>query len=218
MPVFLQPVAYDPASAPQLPETRQPPPEDVLTSILSPPEPERLPPPPPQKIPLGQEDMPQAAKPMPQRPWHDPQHSYDDEQQNSSQTSQRPRFDPQNSHDAGARQYQWHNHEQWPTIPVPQFTSFDVESALPPPEPLPEPSLPRQQTLTQSTIVIQSNDLNRYRAGESLHKSSISPVGHSDADRRVSTSKSLEPQAAYVPPAEPQHVVLCPPDGHFIDT
>ena len=162
--------------------------------------------------------MPQAQKLMPQRPWHDPQQSYDDRQQKDSQTSQRPRFDPQNSHDPGNRPYQWHNHEQRPTIPVPQFTSFDVESALPPPEPQHEPSLPPQQALPQSTNVNQSYDLNRYRAGEFLHKSSISPVGPSDTDRWVPASKSWEPQAAYLPSPEPQHAVLSPPDELSIST
>ena len=217
VPFFLQPVAYDPASAPPLPEPGQPQSQDVQTSILSPPEPERLPPPPPQKIPLGHEDT-QVPNLMPQRPWHDPQHSYDDEQQKLSQMSQRPRFDPQNSHDAGNRPYQWHNHEQRPTIPVPQFTSFDVECALPPPEPQREPSLPSQHTLPQSATVTQSNDLNRCRAGEPLHKSSISPVSPSDADRWVPASKPWEAQAAYVPSPEQQHAVLSPLNEQSIST
>ena len=217
VPVFLQPVAYDPVSAPPLPEPRQPPPQDVQISIRSPPEPERLPPPPPQKIPLGHEDMPQAPKNMPQRPWHDPQHSYDGGQQKDSPISQRPRFDPQDSHNAENRPYQWHSHEQRPTIPIPQFTNFDVESALPPPEPQPEPSLP-QQNLPQSTTVAQSNDLNRFRVGEFLHKSSVSPVCPSDADRWVPSSTPWESQAAYVPSPEPQHAVLSPPDGQSIST
>lgn len=218
VPVFLQPVAYDPASAPPLPEPRQPPSPDVQTSILSPPKPGRLPPPPPQKIPLGQEDMPQAPKPMPQRPRHDPQHSYDDGQQVESQMSQRPRFDPQNSHGAGNRPYQWHNYEQRPTIPVPRFTNFDVESALPPAESQRDPSLSPQQTLPQSASLNQSSDLNRSRAGEFLHKSSISPVGSSDADRWVPTSKPWEPQAPYVPSPEQQNAVLYPLDEHSIST
>ena len=218
VPVFLQPVAYDPASTPLLPEPREPPPQDVQTSIPSPPEPGRLPPPPPQKIPLGHEDMRQAPKSMPQRPWNDPQHSYDDEQQKDSHMSQRPRFDPQNSHDAGNRPYQWHDYEQQPTIPIPQFTSFDVESALSPPESPPEPSLRPQQILPQATTVTQSNDLNRYRAGESLHKSSISPVGPTDANRWVPTSKAWEPQAAHVLSSEQQYAILSPPDGQSIST
>ena len=162
--------------------------------------------------------MAQALKIMPQRPRHDPQHSYDDTQQKDPQMSQRPRFDPQNSHDTGNRLYKWHNDEQRPTILVPQFTSFDVESALPPPEPQPEPSLPPQQTVLQSTTVTQSNDPNRYRAGEVPQKSSISPLGSSDADRWVPTSKPWEPQAAYVPSPEQQNAVLSPPDGQSIST
>lgn len=160
--------------------------------------------------------MPQAPKLMPHRPWHDPQHSYDDRQQKDSQISQRPRFDPQNAHDAGNKL--WDNQDQRPTIPVPQFTSFDVDSALPPVEPQPEPSLPPQQTLLQSTPVTQSDDINRNWAGEVLHKSSISPVGPSDADRWVPTPKPWEPQAAYVPSPEQQHAVFDRPDGQSIST
>ncbi|CAD6587589.1 MAG: hypothetical protein ASARMPREDX12_002940 [Alectoria sarmentosa] len=218
VPVFLKPVAYDPASTPLLPEPRQPPPQDVQTSAQSPPEPGRLPPPPPQKIPLGHEDMPQAPKSVPQRPWNDPQHSYDDEQQKNSQMSQRPRFDPQNSHDAGNRPYQCLDYEQQPMIPIPQFTSFDVESALSPPESPPEPSLAPQQILPQETTVTQSNEPNRYRAGESLHKASISPLGSTDANRLVPTSKAWEPQAAHVPSPEQRYAVLSPPDGQSIST
>ncbi len=132
--------------------------------------------------------------------------------------SQRPRFDPQYSHDSESRPYQWHNLEQRPTIPVPQFTNFDVESALPPPEPQPEPSPPLRQTLPQPTTVTQSNDPNRYRAGESLHKLSISPLGSNDADRWVPTTKPWEPQAAHVPSPEQQQAVLSPPDGQSIST
>ena len=51
-----------------------------------------------------------------------------------------------------------------------------------------------------------------------MHKSSISPVGSSDADRWVPTSKPWEPQAAYVPSPEQQNAVLSPPDGHSIST
>ena len=162
--------------------------------------------------------MPQAQKLMSQRPWHDPQHSYDEGQQKGSHLSQRPRFDPQKSHDPENRPYQWHNHEQRPTIPVPQFTSFDVESALPPTETQPEPLLPPQQNSPQFINKNQSNDINRYRAGEFLNKSSISPLGPSDKDPSVSTSKPWEPQAPYVPSPERQHTALSPPDGQSVST
>lgn len=132
--------------------------------------------------------------------------------------SQRPRFDPQNSHDAGNRPYQWHNHEQRPSIPVPRFTNFDVESALPPAKPQRELSLTPQQTLPQSASVNQSSDLNRSPAGELLHKSSISPVGSSDADRWVPSSNPCEPQAPYVPSPDQQNAILSPPDVHSNST
>ena len=201
--MFLQPVAYDPATAPPLPEPRQPTPQDVRTSILYPPEPERLPPPPPQKILLGREEMPQAPKPI-------PQHSYDDRQRKDSQMS------PQNSHDAGDRLYQWHNQDQQPTIPVPHFTNFDVESALPPAKPQPELPLRPPQPLPQSTPVFQSDGFNRNWAGEVLPKSLISSEGPSDADRCVPTSKPWEPQAAYLQSPEQQHAIFDPPDKRSI--
>lgn len=160
--------------------------------------------------------MPQAPKVMPQRPWHDPQQVYDGGQQKVSQMPQRPQFDPQHSHDAGNRPYQWHDHGQRPTIPVPQFTSFNVESALPPPEPQPESLLSPQKPLPQSASMTQTNDLNRYRTSESVYKTSILPVGRNDADHWVSTSKSWEPQAAFVSSSEQQHAVL--PDGQSIST
>ena len=218
VPVFLQPIAYDSASAPPLPEPRQHPPQKVQNSILSPPEPERLPPPPPQKIPLGHEDMRHPSKLIPQRPWHDPQHSNDDGPQNFSQMSQRPRFDPQNSHDMVNRPYKWRDNEQWATIPAPQFTSFDVESALPPPEPQGESSHLPQQNLPQLPPVNPNNDLDRCRADEVLHKSSIVHVGPSDANRWIPTSKSWDTQTAYVPSSDQPHAILSHPDGRSIST
>ena len=155
---------------------------------------------------------------MPQPPRHDPQHNYDEGKRNVSQTSQQPQFDPRDSHDAGKRPYQWHNLEQWPTIPVPKFTSFDVGSALLPPEPQPEPSLPSHQTVAQSTTITQSNDLNRYRAVESPHVSSTSLVGTTEADRCAPTSKPWDPQAASAPSPEQQHVIVALPDAQSIST
>ena len=213
VPLFLQPIAYDPASPPPLPGLRRPLQHDVQTSILSPPEPGRLPPPQPQKIPLKYTDKPQAVIPIPQRPAHDPQHSYDDGQQKNSQMSQRPRFDPQNAHDSGIRPYQWQSDQQRPTIPVPQFTSFDVETALPPPEPHSELSVPPPGPLPQSASGAQGADLNRYDSGS---KSTILHVTCSAADRRVQTSTPQGSQTAHIPPSEQQHTVLSPPDGQSV--
>lgn len=217
VPVFLQPVAYDPASAPPLPGFRQPLPQDTQNSILSPPEPERLPPRPPQKIPLENVDTSQATKTLPQRPCHDPQHRYNSGQQDDSRRSQHPRFDRQYSHDAESRPYQWQSHGQRPTIPVPQFTSFNVESALPPPELQPEIPLPPQQTPAHSTSA-HRDDLNHYEAGQLLHRSSISLEDPSAADRRVPTSSLWDHQAAYVPSPEQHHAVLLPQDGQSVST
>ena len=211
VPLFLQPIAYDPACAPPLPGLGHPIPQHVQTTILSPPEPERLPPPPPQKIPLGHVDIPQALKFLPQRPWHDPQHSYDDRQQREAPSSQRPRFDPQSSHLAGNRPYQWQSCEQRPTIPVPQFTSFDVKSALPLPEPQPKLSLFQKHTLPQSIAAAQSVDFSR---SESPNKSTISLVDPSAA----ATSIPWESQAAYIPSPEQQHAALSPPDAQSLST
>ena len=129
--------------------------------------------------------------------------------------SQRPRFDPQNSHDAGNRPYQGQSHEQRPTIPIPQFTSFDVESALPPPEPHPEISLPPQKNHSQSTNAAQIIDLDRYESG---NKPSISPVDPSAADRWAPAPTPWEPQAAYVLSPEQEHAVSDPPDGKSVST
>ena len=186
--------------------------------VLSPPEPERLPPPPPQKIPLGHVDTPQTLKIMPQRPWHDPQYSYDDRQWRDPQASQRPHVDPPSLHDAGNRAFGWQNHEQRPTIPTPKFTAFDIESALPPPEQQPELSLPSQYTLPKSTTTAQSSDLNRQKASEFLHKSSSSRVNTDTADRWVPTSNPWEPQVAYVLSPEQQHASLSLQDGQSIST
>ncbi len=218
VPVFLQPVAYDPASAPPLPGLGQPLPQGMHNSILSPPEPERLPPPPPQKIPLGYVDVQQVSKTRTKRSWQHLQNSYVDGQQKDSQLSQRPRIDPQNSHDAQNKPYYWQSQEQRPTIPTPQFTTFDVESALPPPESEPELSLPSKQILPQSTTAAQSNEVRRYEVGKFLHKSSISPVNPSAADRWVPASTSWEPQTAYIPSPEQQNAVLSLPDGQSVST
>ena len=147
---------------------------------------------------------------MPQRPWHDPQHSNDDGAQNFSQMSQRPRFDPQNSHDVVNKPYKWRDNEQWATIPAPQFTSFDVESALPPPERQGESSHLSQQNLPQLPPIKQSNDLDHCRADEVLHPS--------DASRWIPTSKSWDTQTAYTPSPDQQHVILSHPDGRSTST
>lgn len=213
VPLFLQPIAYDPASAPPLPGSRRPLPQDVQSSMLSPHEPGRLPPPPPQKIPLGHVDTLHAMRLIPQRPSHDLQHSYGDGQQKNSQIPQRPRFDPQDSHNAENRPSQRHSHEQRPTIPVPHFTSFDVESALPP-EPQPEVSLAPQQTLPESKTAAQNVDLTRFESG---NKSSISLADPSTAGHLVPSS-SRGPQAACISSSEQQYAVFSPPNGQSDST
>ena len=217
VPVFLQPVAYDPASAPPLPELRQPLAQDMQNSVLSPPEPERLPPPPPQKIPLGHVETPQTLKIIPQRPWHDSQHSFNDRQWKDPQTSQRLLIDPQN-HDAGNRAFRWQNDEQRPTIPTPKFTTFDIKSALPSPAQKPDPTLPSQYTGPKSTATAQSSKFNRQKAGEFPRKSSSSHLNPNTPERKVPTSSSWEPQVAYVPTSEQQHAILSLQDGRSIST
>ena len=162
--------------------------------------------------------MPHSSKLIPQRPWHDPQHTNDDGPQKFEQTSQRPRFDPQNSHDVVNKPYTWRDNEQWATIPTPQFTNFDVESALPPPEPQSELSHPSQENLPQSNPANPSNYLDHCRADEVIHKSSIVHVGPSDANRWIPNSRPWETQTAYVQPPNPQHAILSHPDGRSIST
>ena len=151
--------------------------------------------------------------PIPQRPAHDPQHGYDDGQQKKSPVSQRPRFDPQNAHDTGIRPYQRQSDQQRPTIPVPQFTNFDVETALPPLEPHSEVSVPPPGPLPKSTTGVQGADLNHYGSGG---KSSILHVTPSAADHRVQTSTPRGSQTTHIPPSEQQHTVLSPPDGQSV--
>ena len=215
VPLFLQPIAYDPASALPLPGPRLLLPQDDQTAMLSPPEPERLPPPPPQKIPLRHTDIPQAKINIPQRPLHDPQHSYDDGQRKNSQMSQRLHFGPENSHDAGNRSYQWQSDKQRPTIPVPQFTSFDVESALPPPRSQPELSLPQQQIPPRLKPATQTIDLGCHKSGT---KSSVSPADPSTADRRIQTSTSWGTQTTYDLSPEQQQAAFSLPDGQSVST
>ena len=151
--------------------------------------------------------------PIPQRPAHDPQHNCDDGQQKNSQMSQRPRFDPQNAHDTGIRPCQWQSDQQRPTIPVPQFTSFDVESALPPPEPHSEVSVPPRAPLPQSATEAQGASFNGY---DSSSKSSILHVTPSAADRRAQTSTPQGTQIAHIPPSGQQHTVLSSPDDQSV--
>ena len=127
--------------------------------------------------------------------------------------SQRPRFDPQNAHDTGIRPYQWQSDQQRPTIPVPQFTSFDVETALPPPERHSEVSVPTPGPLPQSITGAQGADLNRYDSGS---KSSILHVTPDAADRRVQTSTPQGTETTHIPPSEQQPTILSPPDGQSV--
>ena len=127
--------------------------------------------------------------------------------------SQGPRFDPQNAHNTEIRPYQWKSDQQRPTIPVPQFTNFDVETALPPPEPHSEISVPSPESLPQSTTGAQGVDLNRYDSGSKLSILNMIP---SAADRRVKTSIPQASRTAHIPPSEQQHNVPSPPDGQSV--
>ena len=100
-------------------------------------------------------------------------------------------------------------------IPTPEFTSFNVESALPP-LPQPNPSSPLEKNLPQSATVTQNNDLNRYEVGEFLHKSSNSSVVPHATDRWVSTSTYSEPKAVDAASSDQQHAVLSLRDGHTV--
>ena len=127
--------------------------------------------------------------------------------------SQRPRFDPQNAHDTGIRPYQWQSDQQRPAIPVSQFTNFDVETALPPPEPHSEVSDSPPGPLPQSATGAQGADLNRYDSGS---KSSILHVTPSAADPRVQTSTPQGTQTARIPLSEQQHTILPQSDGQSV--
>ena len=82
---------------------------------------------------------------------------------------------------------------------------------------LQQASIPSQQGQPPLTAVTHNNDSDRFHAGQSLHKSSISPIGRNDSDRWMPGSKPWEPNAAYMPSPEQQHAVLSH-DGQSIST
>ena len=132
MPLFLQPITYDPTSAPPIPGQPQSPSLDRQSHTDSPSVPQSISPPPPRKIPLDKDVEDRVPKMIPKSPQYDPQHTHNTEAQHVTQKPRRPQFDPQNSHDDVNSAARWQRQEQQPSIPPPQFTSFDVESALPP--------------------------------------------------------------------------------------
>lgn len=78
-------------------------------------------------------------------------------------------------------------------------------------------SISSQQGQPPLTAITHSNDSDRFHPGQSLHKSSISPIGRNDSDRWLPGSKPWESNAAYIPSPEQQHAVLSH-DGHSIST
>ena len=78
-------------------------------------------------------------------------------------------------------------------------------------------SISSQQNRPPPTAVTHTNDNDRFHAGQSLHKSSISPIGRNDSDRWLPGSKPWESNTAYVPSPEQQHAVLSH-DGQSIST
>ena len=153
---------------------------------------------------------------IPKRPQYDPQHSFSGAQEQMSQKQRRPQFDPQNSHndpsDAGQRQHL----DRQPTIPAPQFTSFDVESALPPVQYEQEPSVspPVHQPQVISSPHKRGND--SYHVNQHLHQSSISPTDTLQQDPWTNSSTTGNPRESYVPPPEQQHLSLSQHDGQSI--
>ena len=128
----------------------------------------------------------------------------------------RPTYDPQDSLDIDASPPERQHQYQQPKILTPQFSSFNEASALPPPSN--EPDVVSQDRPTHSIEQQQNKDDDRFRAGQRLHQSSISPVNSNDNDRWVPNHSRWEPQAAYVPSSEPQHTVLPPRDGSISTT
>ena len=87
-------------------------------------------PPPPPKLPLDHQDSP--SRTSLQRPRFDPQNSSHGHhyRQNSQGSLKRPHFDPQNSHSGQSAHSSWRSSNEHPSIPLPQFTSFDVNPEL----------------------------------------------------------------------------------------
>lgn len=129
VPLFLQ--AYDPASAPPLPEHPYHLANTEHDYVHSHTEPQRLPPPPPRKIPLeseGESKVPAATTGALQSQL---QHSPRKQQQQKDHKLRHPRFEPPTLQGDDDTLSSWQDHEQQPTISAPSFTDFDMGSALP---------------------------------------------------------------------------------------
>ena len=87
-------------------------------------------PPPPPKLPCGRQDS--QSRTSLQRPRFDPQNSAQGHHHrpNSQGSLKRPHFDPQNSHSGQSAHSSWRSSNEHPSIPLPQFTSFDVNPEL----------------------------------------------------------------------------------------
>ena len=216
VPLFLQPVAYDPATAPPLPDCSQSPTPSSHSSVHSLPEPSRIPPPPPRKIPLDNIDTPSSPMAPQQRPLYDPQDSYDGSERRSPVKTRRPRFDPQDSHGIVNSSHQRQRSQDQLSIPPPTFTNFSVESALPPIQARDEPTFALRQTPSLTTLSKAVRERDLYH--EHLHQSSMSPVGSGSTDRWTTGLKAWQQQAAYAPTPEQQHVNMVTNDGRSIST
>lgn len=155
---------------------------------------------------------------VPKRPQYDPQHSFDNAQQQTSQGSRRPRFDPQNSHDDNSSPPKWQRKDRQPTIPAPHFTSFDVDSALPPIHREQEPLFTPQHQTTEPSPQSRNRDNERYYFSQPLHQPTISPVGPIEQDLWTSDPRPWDSQAAYVPSPEQQHAALVHQEGQSTST
>lgn len=218
VPLFFQPAAFDLASAPPLPG-HQPPssqPPSIHPHLFPDSQgvPPPAPPPPPRKIPLDLTDDHKFPKMIPKRPQYDPQHSYSGDQEPPLQRLQRPRFDPQNSHDGTNSPPQSRHQERKPTIPAPQFTSFNVESALPPVE-----SGQRSLGLHHSTANVSSElKSNREHNGQDVHRNSASSVASAQTNPSPHRSRTSTSETAYIPVPEQQHAHITPIDIQSMST
>ena len=202
VPLFLQPQIFDSESAPPLPR-RPSPPQAPPSPVYTPPQPSRQPPPPP-KLPLDHEDSGTQTS-QAQEPTYDPQKSnngghYKQSSRNSVGSIgslKRPRFDPQNSIDGsgnskgnGNKNNSWQDEDQRPSIPTPQFSTFDVRAALP-------------KSLDQDVPDTKFGPTDR------LQLDSVSPIHDSDRMMFLSnTATRWDPPAAQKTSPERQHAIL----------
>ena len=198
VPLFLQPQIFDSDNAPPLPR-RPSPPQASPSPIHTPPQPSRQPPPPP-KIPLDYEDS-SPEKSQTQRPKHDPHDSFNGgHYKQSSQSSlgsigslkrPRQRFDPQTYRDVnGNKHNSWQNEDPRPSIPTPQFSTFEVRTALPKPS------------------NTEASDTG-FEPTDRLQQGSVSPIH--EPGRAILTSNNVtrwDSQAAHKSSPERSHAVL----------